>query len=75
MIQFAWRLGGWCIRSTAPLQAGVPVIVHKKGGAQVESVPGLLLFKSKSFYIYEIQEDVYLSEFDLVPELVEEGDR
>ena len=63
MIQFAWRCGGWCIRSTAPLQAGIPVLVKRKDGASVSSTPGLLLFKSKSFYIYEILDE---------PELIEE---
>jgi len=32
------------------------VLVRKKSGDLVEKLPGLLLFKSKSFYIYEIQE-------------------
>lgn len=75
VIQFAWRQGGWTIRSNLPLQSGIPVLVRKKSGDLVEKTPGLLLFKSKSFYIYEIQETPDDSDWlAWAPELVEEGD-
>jgi len=79
MIEFAWRLGGWCLRSSNPLQSGIPVLVQKKSGDLVEAIPGICLFKfknhyRKSYFIYEIQDrESEYADLDFAPMLAEEG--